>query len=139
MKIEIKGFQSFRAREGLGYNAKVYFDGKLIVDVHEAGDGGEPSYYFKTNEAEGQFDAWVASFPPDTPEQVEAEWREFLKDEDEIKRMVAKFPNGRPIDRETAMSRLVYKFETDRSLKLALSLGSSSAVSTPMRVVSVLS
>lgn len=122
MEITIKRFKSFRGNEGIGFNADLHFDGKKIVEVDDAANGGEYSYYFVSQETEQQFDVWHNSLPLKTSKEIEAEWREILSEktpenEAEIKRQVTKYPNGQKIDRDIAVYDLIEDFEEERRLK----------------------
>lgn len=65
----LKGVKSFEGREGYGYNAVLYKDGRKIATVLDEGNGGTTLIRWNDGNRSkdvADFDAFLATLPPDT-------------------------------------------------------------------------
>ncbi len=90
----MKGVKSFHTPDGGGYNASIYYEGKRICEVHEAGMGAPPyvEWFISKN-----FDQCCAT--RDFHDPILNEWFigdliGYYDDEQEFKKINKKYPNG---------------------------------------------
>jgi hypothetical protein len=73
MKIELKSFKDFVGREGLGFSAKLYLNGKLSAYVLDDANGGEIHYDIVQNaEAKKLFEEFKAYARKEHPSTYES-------------------------------------------------------------------
>ena len=90
----MKGVKTFNTPDGGGYNASIYYEGKRICEVHEAGMGAPPyvEWFISKN-----FDQCCAT--RDFHDPVLNEWfisdlYEFCEDERQFKKDIKKYPDA---------------------------------------------
>lgn len=99
-KYEVKNVKSFIGREGYGFNASLYRDGKKVAFVYDMADGGPTRYDWEDRKEEAILDAYAAAQPqhesPYTPGKMY------------------------DVDADHVMSRLVDNFDIAKKLKAQL-------------------
>lgn len=90
----MKGVKSFHTPDGGGYNASIYYEGKRICEVHEAGMGAPPYVEWfisknmdKCREIRDKHDLIL-------DEWFIGELNEVFEDERDFKKMIKKHPDG---------------------------------------------
>lgn len=62
-KFSLKNVKSYPSRNGFSLLADLYVDGKWILTIDDAGDGGEAKFYIEDFELVEAFDALLESLP----------------------------------------------------------------------------
>lgn len=94
--FEIKKLKSFTGREGYGFNADLYMDGKKVAFVIDEASGGCYHWNYENREIEKTFCDYVKTLPNVPSEH---------------------FPNGLKMDEDSFISELVAKAEAAKKVK----------------------
>ena len=105
INFDIKKFKSFTGREGYGFNAELWMDGKKAAFVIDEASGGEFSYHWENNELEAQFTEYVKALPREPIASDAPDWEKEMH------------PKGRAWDDDRFMAALVDLHATFVSIK----------------------